>query len=380
MKLSCRRAAAVFGATAFLVSAAGLPGAPAWAGGFRVQGARIMGPSGRPFVIRGVNVAGLNGPFPYKTASQAHLIADVWKFNTVRVNCNIVPWSGSFHDNDDVDAIVRAYTGHRPNKLVVMFASHDLTGDFYGSGSHHKHPTLGELCAWYTGLARKYRNNPYVWFNVTNEPGALAGNEHKWLVEHQAVIRAIRSTGNLSPIICDAAYWGQDINNDHFDRRDSAIMTLGPQLLAQPAPYNRNIAFSIHLYTEWTRPKNIEPVMRQWFVAANREKLAVIVGEWAWYSWDGATRSTIDVSRAPKAFFAFGPQQGIGRIYWSWFGSDNPLCVQKRDPKHPGQLLHNPQVRGWDDPGGGWEIDRVDGRRPTNLTPAGGVAWADTHR
>jgi len=346
--------------------------------GFRVVGTKIIGPNGQPFIIRGVNVPGLNSPFPYKTVGHTHLIADVWKFNTVRVNCNLIAPGGAYHYSDDVDAIIRSFTQRRSNKVVVIVESHDLTGDFYGPGTSHSHPTLAELSAWYKALAGRYKNNPYVWFNVTNEPGALRGNESKWFDEHAAVIRAIRSTGNMNPIMCDAAYWGQDINSDHFDRVDSAILTMGPRLLSQPAPYNKNIIFSIHLYTEWTRPKNIQPVMEQWFAQARKENLAVIVGEWAWGSWD--PKGITDVSRAPLAFFAFGPKQGIGRIYWSWFGSDNPLCRHKMDPKNPGHVAHDPFIQNWDDAGGGWEIDRTDGRRPTNLTPAGMLAWSDNHR
>jgi len=70
---------------------------------FTVQGSKIIGPDGKEFVAKGINVNGPHWPWKRSTVDDVDLIADVWKFNSVRVNC--FPRLDFIKTNLDLDAI-----------------------------------------------------------------------------------------------------------------------------------------------------------------------------------------------------------------------------------------------------------------------------------
>ena len=127
---------------------------------FRIDGARILDPTGNEFVIKGVNINGPEWVWPIEMTQYADKIAYDWKFNAVRVNATVT--QDHFNDNNDIDKIVTAFTSR---KVVVIFEAHDWTGS-YPSGT-----ALTALQNWHKNQAARYKNNTYVWFNVMNEPG-----------------------------------------------------------------------------------------------------------------------------------------------------------------------------------------------------------------
>ena len=54
---------------------------------FSVEGSKIIDPNGNHFIVKGVNVNGPHWPWKRSTVKDVDLITEVWKFNTVRVNC-----------------------------------------------------------------------------------------------------------------------------------------------------------------------------------------------------------------------------------------------------------------------------------------------------
>jgi hypothetical protein len=319
------------------------------AGGFRVQGSTIIAPNGQPFVVRGVNVNGYNWVWQRSTVNDAGLIVDCWKFNLVRVNSFLFTdeqqWA-QYTDNNNLDAIVNAFTSRG---VVVLFEAHDRIGSYY-TGSD-----LTTLVNWFTNLATRYRNNPYVWFDVSNEPGGRTGiDAANWINMHQQVIRAIRDTAGANNIIMvEGATGGQDAGfstTGMVQQSDSAILQYANQVMTFGGKTYPNIVFSIHPYDLWNYG---DAKMANFFDRVKAANLAMVVGEYGVLT-DQDTRS------AASSVINTAPPRGVGRIVWHWDGHDwNDLTANTT----------------W---GGGWEINNC--ANPTNLSWLGLSVWIDNHR
>ena len=197
-----RRALAATAAVAAAVAAVGSCSSPApktaptgkTAPGFTTAGGDIIGPDGKPFVAHGVNVNGYRWVWDRSTVDDLNLIRRCWNFNLVRVD-NVISadygdrgWTHT-HTNDDLDAIVAAFTARH---IVVMLEAHDavqLVDEGHGA----------EVAAWWQRAAERYRANPYVWFNVANEPGrnVEAPPTRDWLDFTRSLVAPIRHRGGL---------------------------------------------------------------------------------------------------------------------------------------------------------------------------------------
>lgn len=315
---------------------------------FSVSGTAIL-KNGSEFVIKGVNVNGPNWVWPRETTQDAGLIGDVWKFNTVRVQAFIDPVNGSYTTNNDLNNIVNAFTSRG---IVVIIEPHDKTGNYFTDSST---PSLTDLVNWHKGLANAYKNNPYVWFNVQNEPGYGGAIESQYLTTNLAVIQGIRSTGANNIIVVDGGSWGQDTgvwNSNPVPEGNSGILTYGEQL--KNADSTGNIVFSVHMYDQWTYG---DSRFQDYVTRVHNKNLALIIGEYG-PSNDG---QTLNVAAAVDTALNVAIPNRIGRIAWHWDGGDaNDLTTGTSQ-------------------GGGWEINDTSGAKPSNLSAFGNKIWDDNH-
>jgi len=287
-------------------------------------------------VARGVNVNGYNWVWDRPTVWDASSIDDCWNFNLVRVNSFLftgqVPWQ-QFTSNNNLDEIVNTFTSRG---IVVVFEAHDRIGSYYQGGD------LDVLVNWFTDLANRYRNNPYVWFDVMNEPGGRNGiDTDQWLNMHGRVIEAIRGTGANNIIIVEGAYGGQDTPND------SAILRLGQQLLNYNGRQYGNIVFSIHPYDLWNNGG-----LGGFIDQVHGQNFALIIGEYA-------VQTDQNVQPAAQAVFSEAVPRGVGIVVWQWDSGDaNDLTANTSR-------------------GAGWEIN--DCANPTNLSWLGQQIWTINH-
>ncbi|RFZ94491.1 hypothetical protein D0C36_02780 [Mucilaginibacter conchicola] len=308
---------------------------PAETKGFTIQDTKIIGPDGKEFVPVGMNVNGPYWPWAHATLPDVGLITDTWKFNAVRLNC-WPEFSNINQNNTDMDGIIKAFTD---KKVVVMVEEHNWTG---------KYPTPAELTglsAWYKDLAVKYKNNPYVWFNIMNEPGP-AGTDvpADWLNDHDAVIKTIRDAGNNNVIVCDEHGYGQ-AGGYTQGAKQSGILTYGTNLTAK----YKNIMFSLHTYESWVYG---DTRLQNYINDVTAKKLALMIGEFGvGANISSAIAAIVYKNAVPK---------NIGRIGWQWDGTD----------------VHKLTTTG---SGGGYAIDNVSGAKPGNLSFVGNLLWLDTH-
>ena len=313
---------------------------------FIVKGKKIYGPDGKEFIAKGVNINGSNWVWPREMTQDADLIAKCWKFNLVRVNSLVLPHKGpKWSDNNNLDKLVTEFT---KRKVVVMFTVHDRTGEYF-EGSD-----LKKLVKWHKDLAQKYKDNPYVWFDVMNEPGAFPPpNRTKWLNLHRQVIKAIRDEAGASNVIMvEGTAWGQDTgtwDTKPVETVNSAILQDGNNLIKFNGKTYNNIVFSIHTYDQW---KYGDSRLANYFDRVLAKNLALVIGEY------GIRNGNQDTTKSVDSMFKTAVSRRIGRVAWHWFGGDdNDLTTTEN--------------------GGGWHVNNCT--NPTNLTWLGKKVWSDTH-
>ena len=336
---------------------------------FTTSGGKIL-KDGTPFTVKGVNVAGLNWVDNREVTQDASLIADKWKFNAIRV-CNLIkvtnnPWT-QYTTNNDLDRIVNTFTA---KNVVVVMSLHGLIG-LYANASTS--PTISEVSNHFKDLAIRYKNNPYVWFDLQNEPGSQTWPENNgadWIALHQRLIKDIRDQGANNIIFVEGSGYGQEGGNwDGSTPPDgaSAILSYGDQLLSFGGTSYNNIVFSLHLYEKWgyeTSDPNESGFSSDAKIAGFLAKIqnkgyAFVIGEYGSFN----NRTTM---RATQSMFrALQNHPHVGRMVWQWTGGDS------------NDLTNWDQYYSWS--GSGWGITPPDGTRPTNLSPLGALVWDDNH-
>jgi hypothetical protein len=317
---------------------------------FRVVGTKIYDPNGREFIAKGVNINGPGYGWPGKTPDQVDNIKR-WGFNSIRLNVRQLGLDNkqTYAENGTIDAIVEKFTSQR---IVVMIEPHERTGKWYSSDE------LNKLVNWHKGLASKYKDNPYVWLNVSNEPGGSDSGSPsavgKYVQQNTSVIKAIRSTGFDNPIVVDGWSWGQDSgswNSSPVSESKSAILSLGQKLLSVDS--DKNTVFSLHTYDQWKT--NTQAKMDDFIDRVHAKGLALIVGEYgAENGSSGRFKETV------SGVLPVVQKREVGRFAWAWQGGD------------AFDLTND---------GGGYKASfSSNGSMPNNLSWFGQQVWKDAHR
>lgn len=316
---------------------------------FRVIGNTIYDPNGQEFIAKGVNVNGPGFGWPGTTPEYADKIVD-WGFNTVRVNVRELdpaPWL--YDENGTIDEIVEAYTS---KGLVVMLDAHENLGKFTEGQD------IERIEKFFSNLAEKYKDNPYVWFNPYNEPGAFGSHEpenaQKWITQNERAVKAIRDTGNDNPIVLDTWYWGQDQgtwNTNAINPNRSALLSgAAKDVLDINGEQQYNVVFSSHFYEQYDYPNKVE----QYFDMVEATGLPFIIGEY------GAQKSG-DLKSVVERVLSKAQEDEVGRIAWAWWGGDNFELTTSGN-------------------GGGQNTQFNAQGNPTNLTWFGQQVWQDNRR
>lgn len=279
----------------------------AYSQGFKVCNSKIFDPAGNEFIVKGTNIGGPGWVWPEQTLDNlSHIVK--WKFNTIR----LTTIGGPALDNQTtytcftpqykyttfgtLRQIIKKYTDAQ---IVVLIEWHAVGGIYTGTSL---------TCAqnWFAMLAEEYKNNPYVWFDMFNEPNTTKA---QWAASFQAVINSIRATGNTNIIVASGNYWGQDANNwecKNITDANSAILT---STLSDPTG---NLVYSIHTYDQWNQ---CQSKLDNYLDRVMAQKKCIIIGEYGIYN-------NSDVSAAVTYTLNSTQARGIGRIQWAFWGGD----------------------------------------------------------
>ncbi|UOG90781.1 MAG: cellulase family glycosylhydrolase [Candidatus Thiothrix sulfatifontis] len=342
---------------------------------FHMVGNRIFDPQGNLFVPKGVNI------FPWQgDADSIERIAGCWNFNTVRLHAWILPdtttdqWKDHIVYLDqplifdptnsgglrtyDIRALIEAYTARG---IVVLFDVHDLLGKYF-EGTH-----LEDYTTFITDFARKFKDNPYVWIDLHNEPGTYQGvgnadqgipahDFSRWQAEYAAMRAAVRSIAPNMPIFASGNAWGQDTgpnwNGDQpVASEASALLSNADFFAADP-----QLGGTIHVYDQWNYGADPAARLQDYFdrvQATTRSPL--LIGEFGYADNTGkATEALHTLLQRPQ-------YQHIGRLVWTWAASDNNDLTTDATSQ-----------------GSGAAIDACHAH-PSNLTRLGELVWQDTH-
>jgi hypothetical protein len=282
--------------------------------------------SGHVFTPVGVNVNGPNWVWgdTQDTAASVGGMAP-WHFNTVRVNIWTFCHDGvpCVHTNDNLDAIVNAYTSRH---YVVILDEHD-----YGTNGDMTADQINTVKAWWAANAPKYKDNPYVWFDVANEPSGgwlstdtaqtalarwygivtnIADTVHAAAPNSMLVIEGVYNAQDHNTWNCTHSWGSQYLSTDPNVGYTGAL-THGKDLQARYG--NQHVVFSAHIYGMWAGQKNygclgpFNDLYQYWREDLNTylnglqaEDLPLLVGEYGavdnigdeqWYAggaWDAA--------------------------------------------------------------------------------------------
>jgi len=316
---------------------------------FSVSGSRIL-KNGSEFVIHGVSVNGPGSPGKRPTVQDVDAIVNLWKFNLVRVGCSIKPRSAAKEVND-LDEIVRAFTARG---VVVLIDPRDHVGGYYQDPPKPAGtPALADLLTWYEAVGVRWRDNPLVWFEVMSGPGIRDDRRDMeiWRDTHERVVDALRNKAAATNIIvCEGRGQGDETSNNGalpVSEAASAILTNGP-ILSRKFP---NLLYAFHIDELWNGgAEKIDD-----FLDRIREHgLPVFISEYGNTRW-------ADSTPAVEAMLAVCRPRNVGRCVWNWAPTDSQhLCAP-------------------DNMGGGWQIDTLDGSKPSNLSWLGDRVWDDNH-
>ena len=265
---------------AFLYVPPETPAKAKWPAELRVQGNRLVDPSGNVVLLQGVNAPGFES-YPHDThAIKSTLVAlDDWHANAVRLPVNDEFWFGRSGYQTDGG---KSYRDHI-DQCVMLSANRGayLILELY----RYRAPKAEHVVFWQDAAAH-YKDHPAVLFDLFNEPhdiswklwrdggwidapkkpdeSAFLSDEEKKAnrgfesVGMQALVDAVRSTGAKNIVIAGGIDWAGDLSG----------ITEGYALADKTG---HGIMYSWHQYnwhTGWARR-----------VLATAEKHPVFVGE-----------------------------------------------------------------------------------------------------
>jgi mannan endo-1,4-beta-mannosidase len=327
------------------------------AAGFRVVGTEIRGPVGdAAFTPEGMNLLGPRAFFNAdgKTRGLAKVLASAWRVNTVRLNTCLPEGCGYTgvvnRHNDDLPGIIRELSRRR---IVSVVALHQTRPGGIPTGAD-----LDAIEAWWRQTAHRYRDNPWVWFNVLNEPGHGKPAPAGWLTMHRRLIAAIRAEAPGNVIVVDGTNWGQEVGGRDeglVDTANSAILRWGPQLQREFG----NLVFSFHVYEQWGLPRDDaarDRRMADYIDRVHALGLPLVIGE-VGGAWKECCEET---ALSAQTAYRVAPPRGVGMLWWHGQSVDEYKLVNADPPTSPDQI--------------------DDWRDPHNLTWQGQLLWDLTHR
>ncbi len=327
---------------------------------FTTLGPHIAHPDGSLFIPRGVNI------FPWhRSPATVDLIKNCWNFNMVRLHAWILDDSSSQWKDHvvyletplifnlettqlaayDVKPLIDYLTSQ---ELVVVFDVHEYVGGFFEG------EVLESYLVFIRDFAERYKDNPYVWLDLHNEPGAYEGQQGDFGLWRHEVSTILSTVKNIAPdmmVLVSGTAWGQDTgphwSSDPVKVEQSALLANADVLSA----YN-NVIGTFHIYDQWIYgTPRLQDFVSKLYTTLDKP---ILVGEY------GAVNnvSTLSATRSLFELVQQEPFQGLGRTAWVWDAYDqNDLTVSSS--------------------GGGQAIDSC--AEPGNLSELGRLVWDDNH-
>lgn len=286
---------------------------------FYIVGKDIIDPNGNIFYPIGANVAIKFTDYGYVfeggNGGVNGRVNDVkaWKWNTIRATLVC--------DNDEypvptfdelVNGIAPTIEEFTKAKIVVMLECVDGTAKNLKVGDAKDL----QIRKFWDEMVRRYKNNPYVWFNIYNEPYENSDTEN-WRILHEFYVNRIRAQGAENIIVADIPQYGQGIN------------LLATQPFGDNLAKSCNVLFSWHAYGAIDGAGGDFAAHERVIQQVQAKNYALIVGELGVAfpaRWGNAGPWQWNILGF-EAMRVLGPKYGIGLMWWHATGDDGNFSL-----------------------------------------------------
>ncbi len=271
-------------------------------GPLRVKGAYLTDQKGNRVILKGISTHGLQWFPEYVNDKAFSDLHDTFHMNLVRLAL-YTDENGYCSGGDKkelekiIDRGVKAATRHQMYVIIDWHVLHDLTPKKYEK----------QAKSFFRKMARKYRKNPHVLYEICNEPnGGTGWSEIRSYAKK--IIPIIHKYNKNAVILVGTPTWSQDI-------LDAA---------ADPLPKTKkykNVMYTLHFYAA-THTDDLRAKLRQ----AHEKKLPVFVSEFG--ICDASGNGRIDQKQANK-WMKLLDQYKISFANWSLCNKDEAASFLK---------------------------------------------------
>ncbi|MGF1597717.1 MAG: carbohydrate-binding domain-containing protein [Acidimicrobiales bacterium] len=286
---------------------------PRATGRFYVVGTDIVDPEGNVFYPIGANVAIKFTPYGYVfeggNGGVNGRLDDLraWNWNTVRATLVCDNDSGIPSQRELIDGIAPTIEELTSAGVVVILECHDSTGTNPKVNSAKDRA----VSTFWDAMAARYRDNPYVWFNIYNEPFA-SDDTTGWVTLHRTHLERIRAAGAENIVVMDLPLWGQGIH------------LLAERSFGDDLGRSCNTVFGWHAYGAVAGRQGSLADHERYLRAAQDKGLALIVGEYgvAFPATAGNAGPWAWNITGFDAMSELGPRYGVGLLWWHATGDE----------------------------------------------------------
>jgi endoglucanase len=306
--------------------------------GLHVDGNQLVDKDGHSVRLLGVNRAGAeyacvqgHEPLPGPAGRRAIAAMTAWGINAVRIPLNEHCWLGINgapfgYSKGHYRRVIKQYVArlHREGLYVVL----DLHWSAPGGARADKQQPMADIDhapAFWASVARTFKHDHAVAFDLFNEPHGIGWKcwrdgcrlPEGWRAAGmQTLVRAVRATGALQPIIATGIDWGADLSS---------------WLEYRPRDPRNQVAAGIHMFdfsdctTTACWKKTFAPVA---------DRVPVVASELGERDCAAAFMNR---------FMNWADAAGVSYLGWSWnpFGCGGPALIESwnGEPTVPGREL-----------------------------------------
>lgn len=283
----------VWGSSGALESRTSLNGKGTPRATMRAEDGKLFDRCGEPLMLRGVNkdtYVDLTGAsLPEIGKSGANAVRMVWTLNRTAA---------------DADRVI---TAAENAMMVPILEMHDATGDFSKLPAVFDYWTRADIVA----VIKKHETDLIV--NIANESGTNLTTDAEYVATYSAGIKRMRAAGIHTPLMLDAAQWGQGVEQ---------LVRVAPQVLATDP--DKNLMFSWHEYSaSQTETVRITTALQ----SAKDKGITFVIGEFAGVGVEDCSKAI------PYGHLMSEAQRfGVGYLAWSWDNTNGHCRVNGASP------------------------------------------------
>lgn len=277
-------------------------------GRLSVKGADLVDSKGNKFQLRGISTHGINWDVgePYVNKKAFKTLRDEWGVNAVRLAMYTEEYNGYCSGGNQAKLRKLVDKGVSYAEDLGMYAIIDW--HILSDGNPNKNKSQAKK--FFATMAKKYKKNKNVIYEICNEPNGCSWNEIKSYATD--IIKTIRKYDKKAVIIVGTPTWSQ-LGTDGTSN----------EVANHPIKGYKNIMYSLHFYaSEWSHSEYLPAKVTY----ARKKKLPILVSEFGLSEANGDGR--IDKKSADKWFKQLD-KYNVSYFCWSLTNKDEAASLLK---------------------------------------------------